>query len=109
MTQDKTINHACFYKKYTYLSTASGILCINLKKREISNYYPLNKNVLACNVSDNHLYAATSEGLFAGLLTENLLDIKNLNSSRNTTIFLLKEKYPKTLLRIVLYGTIRII
>ena len=49
MTQDKTVNHACFYKEYTYLSTASGILCINLKKREISNYYPLNKNVLACN------------------------------------------------------------
>ena len=89
MTQDKTVNHACFYKEYTYLSTASGILCINLKKREISNYYPLNKNVLACNVSDNHLYAATSEGLFAGLLTDNLLDIKNWKKvSDDTSEFL---------------------
>lgn len=77
MTQDKTVNQACFYNEYVYLSTASGILCINLKKHEISNYYPLNRNVLACNVSDNHLYAATHEGLFAGLLTDNLLDVNN--------------------------------
>lgn len=93
MTQDKTVNHACFYKEYTYLSTASGILCINLKKREISNYYPLNKNVLACNVSENYLYAATSEGLFAGLLTENLLDINNWKKiSDDTSEFLSKYK-----------------
>ena len=93
MTQDKTVNHACFYKEYTYLSTASGILCINLKKREISNYYPLNRNVLACNVSENYLYAATSEGLFAGLLTENLLDINNWKKvSDDTSEFLSKYK-----------------
>ena len=91
MTQDKSVNHACFHKESAYLSTASGILCINLKKREISNYYPLNKNVLACNVSDNQLYAATSEGLFAGLLTENLLDINNWKKVTDDTSEFLSE------------------
>ena len=91
MTQDKTVRHTCFYKEYAYLSTASGILSINLKKREISNYYPLNKDVLACNVSDNHLYAATSEGLFAGLLTDNLLDINNWNKVSDDTSDFLSE------------------
>lgn len=31
MTQDKSVNHVCFHKESAYLSTASGILCINLK------------------------------------------------------------------------------
>lgn len=77
MTQGKSVNQTCFYEEYAYLATQSGILCINLKKREISNYYPLNKNVLSCNISDKQLYAATSEGLFAGFLSDNLLDINN--------------------------------
>lgn len=105
MTQDKTVNQACFYNEYAYLSTASGILCINLKKREISNYYPLNRNVLACNVSDNHLYAATPEGLFAGLLTDNLLDVNNWSKvSDDASAFLsehrdtpFKEEMPQNL------------
>lgn len=93
MTQDKYVNHACFYKESAYLSTASGILCVNLKKREISNYYALNKNVLACNVSDGKLYAATSDGLFAGLLTDNLLDINNWEKvSDDTSEFLSKYR-----------------
>lgn len=93
MTQDKSVNHACFYKESAYLSTASGILCVNLKKREISNYYALNKNVLACNVSDGKLYAATSDGLFAGLLTDNLLDINNWEKvSDDTSEFLSKYR-----------------
>lgn len=105
MTQDKSVNQSCFYEEYVYLSTASGILSINLKKREISNYYPLNRNVLACNVSDNHLYAATPEGLFAGLLTDNLLDINNWKRvSEDASAFLsehrdipFKEEVPENL------------
>lgn len=95
MTQDKSVNHACFYKESAYLSTASGILCVNLKKREINNYYALNKNVMACHVSDGKLYAATSDGLFAGLLTDNLLDINNWEKvSDDTSEFL--SKYQDT-------------
>lgn len=93
MTQDKSVNHVCFHKESAYLSTASGILCINLKKREISNYYALNKNVLVCNVADGRLYAATSDGLFAGTLTDNLLDPDNWKKiSDDTSEFLSAHK-----------------
>lgn len=93
MTQDKSVNHVCFHQEFAYLSTASGILCINLKKREISNYYALNKNVAACNVADGKLYAATSDGLFAGVLTDNLLDIGNWQKvSDDTSGFLAKHR-----------------
>jgi hypothetical protein len=77
MTQSKTVNQACFHNEYAYLATASGILVINLKKQEISNYYALDKEVEACNVTDNQLYAATPDGIYAGALSANLLDKNN--------------------------------
>lgn len=85
MAQDKTVSHTCFYQHYAYLSTASGILCIDLKKREINNYYNLNKEVMACAVVDNILYAATNEGVLAGNLSSNLLDAANWNKVQDDT------------------------
>jgi hypothetical protein len=73
----KTVRQACFDREYAYLAAASGILVLNLKKREISNFYPFDREVLACNVADNRLYAATPDGVYAGLLTANLLDKAN--------------------------------
>lgn len=77
MQQDKNILHISFDKEYAYLSTSFGVIVLNLKKKEISNTYILNKQVKACAVSDNKIHAATSDGLFTGLLTDNLLDINN--------------------------------
>ncbi|MDR0896054.1 MAG: Por secretion system protein [Prevotellaceae bacterium] len=77
ITQPKTVNQVCFHNEYAYLATASGILVINLKKIEISNYYMLDYEVSACNVADNQLYAATRNGLYAGSLESNLLDKNN--------------------------------
>lgn len=102
-TQSKIVNQACFDNEYAYLATASGILVINLKKQEISNYYALNKNILACNVSQNQLYAATKNELLAGSLTDNLLDNNNWKTvSNNPSDFLatyrdipIKEKVPE--------------
>lgn len=75
--QNKDVYHICLNKEYAYLSTAFGIVILNLKKREISNAYILNKKINACAVDDNKIYAATNEGLFTGLLTDNLLDTSN--------------------------------
>lgn len=79
MAQDKTINHICFSKEYAYLSTSFGVIVLNLKKREISNTYILNKSINACAVDNDKIYAASSEGLLTGLLTDNLLDANNWN------------------------------
>ncbi|MDR0988060.1 MAG: Por secretion system protein [Prevotellaceae bacterium] len=74
LTQEKRVNQACFYQEYAYLATASGILVLNLKKQEITNFYPMNEEVRACNVADNQLYACTDAAVYAGRLTDNLLD-----------------------------------
>jgi hypothetical protein len=79
MTQSKGVNHICFAKEYAYLSTPFGVIVLNLKKREITNTYILNKQINACAVDDTQIFAASSEGLLTGLLTENLLDINNWN------------------------------
>lgn len=75
--QNKTVFHICMDKEYAYLSTSFGIVLLNLKKKEISNAYILNKKTNACAIDKDKIYAATDEGLFTGLLTDNLLDINN--------------------------------
>lgn len=75
--QNKDVFHICMTNEYAYLSTSFGIVILNLKKREISNAYILNKKINACAVDNDKIYAATDEGLLIGLLTDNLLDINN--------------------------------
>ena len=84
MTQNKNVNHICLAKEYAYLSTSFGVIVLNLKRREITNTYILNKQINACAVDDTKIYAASSEGLFTGLLTENLLDANNWNKVSDT-------------------------
>ena len=84
MTQNKTVNHISFAKEYAYLSTDFGIVVLNLKKKEINNAYILNKKINACAVDDNKIYAASTNGLLTGLLTDNLLDINNWKNVSNT-------------------------
>lgn len=82
---EKQINHICLYRQYAYLSTASGVLMLNLANHEISNFYQLNMNIAACHVEQNTVYAAAPDGLYAGLLTSNLLDVNNWNKVADDT------------------------
>lgn len=85
MTQAKTVNHIFLAKEYAYLSTSFGIIVLNVKKREISNTYILNKHINACAVDNNKIYAASTEGLLTGILTDNLLDASNWDEVNSTT------------------------
>ena len=86
MSQDKTLNNINIVGDYAYFSTNFGILILNLKKKEITNTYVLNKKVYSSVVKDNVIYAATADGLFSGKLTDNLLDANNWVLS-NVTAF----------------------
>ncbi|WP_321425298.1 two-component regulator propeller domain-containing protein [uncultured Bacteroides sp.] len=77
MSQDKTLNSINISGDYAYLSTNFGILILNLKKKEITNTYVLNKKVYASVIKENTIYAATENGLFSGQITDNLLDNNN--------------------------------
>jgi len=86
MSQDKTLNNINIVGDYAYFSTNFGILILNLKKKEITNTYVLNKKVYSSVVKDNIIYAATADGLYSGKLTDNLLDANNWVLS-NATAF----------------------
>ena len=77
MTQDKTINSISLDEDNAYLSTAFGIVVINLKRQEIANSYILNVGVNSCAINEGKIYAASNNGLYVGHLDDNLLDSKN--------------------------------
>lgn len=75
MTQEKTINSIDIAGSDAYLSTAFGIVELNVAKAEISDTYQLDFSVDYTYIEGNYLYAASaSSGLHRGLLTDNLLD-----------------------------------
>ena len=84
MTQDKTVNSIMFEGDNAYLATSFGIIVINLKRKEISNTYFLNRVVNSTTIMDNQIYAATNDGLFTALLTDNLLDVNNWKKVSDT-------------------------
>lgn len=74
---EKRVNHACFDRQYAYLSTSQGVLVVDLEKQEINNHYNLDRNILAAHVEQGRITVAANDGLYTGLLTDNLLDTGN--------------------------------
>lgn len=78
MTEDKTVYSIDINGQYAYLSTGFGIVIINVSKAEIMNTYNLGFRIDYSYVEGNYIYAASStNGLYRGLMTDNLLDKSN--------------------------------
>lgn len=78
MTENKTIYSIDINGQYAYLSTGFGIVIVNVSKAEITNTYNLGFRVDYSYVENNYIYAASStNGLYRGLMTDNLLDKSN--------------------------------
>lgn len=75
--QDKTIRSMAFHNEYAYLSTAFGILLVDMNKQEITDTYQLHEPVFSTCVFNGRVYATTGEGLLSGSLDANLLDRNN--------------------------------
>ena len=75
--QDKTVYNLEIIGDYAYLSTAFGIVVIDVKKKEIKETYRIESAVRSVCQSGNYLYAATSDGVKRALLSANLMDWKN--------------------------------
>ncbi|MEG1580683.1 MAG: hypothetical protein RR386_05440 [Bacteroidaceae bacterium] len=74
---DKTINDVTIEGKKAYLATNTGVVVINLERKEFVNTYTLGKKTHSCIATEKFIYAATVEGVYRGDVTKNLLDIKN--------------------------------
>lgn len=80
MTEDKTVNSIYIHNNTAYISTAFGILNLNVSKAEITDSYNLGFNVAYTYIEGNNIYAASKEkGLYAAALNDNLLDNNNWN------------------------------
>lgn len=79
MTEDKTINNITINGNHAYLSTGFGILDINIKDAEISNTYNLGMKITDCAIDNNVIYALTGNGVYAGKMSDNILDRNNWN------------------------------
>lgn len=77
-TDTKTVNGVDVNGSMAYLSTAFGIVALNVADAEVTNTYRLGFPVNYAYVKDGYLYAASAaRGLYRGRLTDNLLDKAN--------------------------------
>lgn len=70
-----TVNAVSMNGADAVLALSNGVVHIDAAREEIRGYYNLGRNVNAAAVVGNRLYAATSEGLMSGDLTDNLADL----------------------------------
>lgn len=77
-TDTKTVNGVDVNGSMAYLSTAFGIVVLNVADAEVTNTYRLGFSVNYAYVKDGYLYAASAaRGLYRGKMTDNLLDQAN--------------------------------
>ena len=74
LTDDKTINQLTVSGSKAYLATNFGIVVINVQNATITDTYNLGTAVTSVTLGAGKIYAATSNGIMQGLLTDNLTD-----------------------------------
>ncbi len=74
---DKTINSVATYADNVYISTPSGIVVVDTRRKVVANTYTLGYSVNCSMVDDGTIIALTSNGIYGGSLTDNLLDTGN--------------------------------
>ena len=58
--RDKQINSVLVHDEYAYLSTAFGIVVVNMAKKEIKDTYKLSLNITSCAIQNGNIYASTT-------------------------------------------------
>ncbi len=71
---DKTINNVALAGSTLYISTNSGIVCVDLQKKAFGNFYSFGQKIQRTVELNGSLYAITPAGTYQGRLTDNLLD-----------------------------------
>lgn len=86
---NKSVNNACIYGDYAYLSCGFGIVVLNLLKKEIKDTYYIGDNGSHVNVldiafDDTCIYAASDEGIYvADINSPNLAYFGNWQKTSN--------------------------
>jgi len=87
ITTEKTINQIDIYGSFAYLSTAFGIIQINVAKAEISNSYVLDQDIVSTAVFGQYIYAAVKNGgIWQGDTKKNILNKENWTLSSDISV-----------------------
>ena len=82
MTQDKTVNSIYIHQQYAYLATGFGVVKVNMQRAEIAESYILDINTKAVAIESDSIYITDYNGnILSGLLSENLIDFHNWQTS----------------------------
>ena len=78
----KEVNSVMIHNEYAYLSIKSGIVVVDMEKKEITDTYNLSMNITSCAILNNRIYASTTEParILHASLKDNLLDKTNWKS-----------------------------
>ena len=71
---DKTLNEVTVNGSLLYISTNSGLVCVDLARRAFGNFFSLGQKVTSATQLAGSLYATTPAGVYQGHLSDNLLD-----------------------------------
>lgn len=87
-TTEISINNITMYKQYVYFALSFGIVVLDMKKGEVADTYYIGKDATDVDVKSiailgDSVYAASSDRLYAGALSDALIDFANW---RNTPL-----------------------
>lgn len=71
---DKTVNDLYVKADNVYISTNSGIIVLDTRRKVFANTYDFGHKVSCAIVDGGHIIAATPDGVYSGSLDANLLD-----------------------------------
>lgn len=77
MNVDKTINNVVINGKLAYLCTAFGLVQINMENGLLMETYNMGRNVTNCAFANNAIYAYTTDGVFKGDNSNNIINPAN--------------------------------
>lgn len=71
---DKTLNQLYVYEENIYISTNSGIVVLDTKRKVFANFFYFGEKVAGITIDNGYIVAVTEGGTYKGKLTDNLLD-----------------------------------
>lgn len=77
MNVDKTINNVVINGRLAYLCTAFGLVQINMENGLLMETYNMGRNVTNCAFANNAIYAYTTDGVFKGSNSNNIINPAN--------------------------------
>ena len=84
---DKTINDVVCEDHMVYISTGSGVVCLNMEKHLFGDFYTFGDGARSLMIYDGYYYVVTTQEVLKGKVGDNLLDPSNWTKVRDATWF----------------------